>query len=63
MNRSADYDGSAKVALLGAPLIADLIWLSDELERVLPAARAFVRPGVDEPEDVAKLLAVEGGRL
>jgi len=46
-----------------APLIADLIWLSDELERVFPTARAFVRPGLDEPDEVAKLLASEGGRL
>ena len=44
------------------PFIADLIWLSDELERVFPAARAFVRPGLDEPDEVAKLLAAEGGR-
>jgi len=39
----ADYDGSAKVALLG-------------LEQAFPEARAFVRPGFDEPEDVARLL-------
>jgi hypothetical protein len=78
----ADYDGSAKVALLGiershaawlaivdrgdasvsdvAPFIADLIWLSDEVERAFPKARAFVRPGLDEPEEVAKLIALEG---
>jgi len=45
------------------PLITDLIWLSDELERVFPGARAFVRAGFDEPDEVAKLLAAEGGRL
>ena len=44
------------------PFIADLIWLSDELERVFPNARAFVRPGFDEPDEVAKLLAAEGSR-
>jgi hypothetical protein len=46
-----------------SPLIADLIWLGDELERVFPGARAFVRPGFDEPDEVARLLASEGGRL
>ena len=77
----ADYDGSAKVALLGidrshaawlelierrvvtdpeaAPFIADLVWLGEALERVFPAARAFVRPALDEPEEVSKLLARE----
>ena len=44
------------------PFIADLIWLSDELERVFPQARAFVRPGLDEPDEVARLLASEAGR-
>ncbi len=42
------------------PFHADLIWLADELERVFPKARAFVRPGFDEPDEVAKLLALEG---
>jgi hypothetical protein len=41
------------------PFIADLIWLGDALERVFPKARAFVRPGLDEPDEIAKLLAVE----
>lgn len=72
-----DYDGSAKVALLGidrshaawlelvargvtseadiAPFIADLVWLGEALERVFPDARAFVRPGLDEPEEVSRL--------
>jgi hypothetical protein len=44
------------------PLVADVIWLSDELERVFPKARAFVRPAFDEPDDVAKLLAADGAR-
>jgi hypothetical protein len=72
-----DYDGSAKVALLGidrshaawldlvergiaeaevAPFIADLVWLGEALERVFPNARAFVRPALDEPEEVSRLL-------
>ncbi len=72
-----DFDGSAKVALLGidrshaawlelvehgavrgadvAPFIADLVWLGEALERVFPNARAFVRPALDEPEEVSKL--------
>ena len=44
------------------PAIADVIWLCDELEAVFPHARAFVRPGFDEPEEVARLVAAEGGR-
>jgi hypothetical protein len=73
-----DYDGSAKVALLGidrshtawldlvetgvasasevATFIDDLLWLRAALERTFPKARAFVRPGFDEPDEVARLL-------
>ena len=80
----ADYDGSAKVALLGiershvawlqmadrglassaetAPFIADLVWLGEELERVFPHARAFVRPAFDEPHEVARMLEAERRR-
>jgi hypothetical protein len=43
--------------------IADLIWLGEALERVRPRAHAFVRPGLDEPEAVARLLAGQGGPL
>jgi hypothetical protein len=39
-----------------APFIADLVWLSEALERVFPGARAFVRPAFDEPEEVSRLL-------
>ena len=39
------------------PFIEDLMWLSAALEDVFPNARAFVRPGFDEPEEVAKLLS------
>ena len=42
-----------------APFIADLVWLADALDRVFPKARTFVRPGLDEPDEVAKLLAQE----
>jgi hypothetical protein len=76
-----DYDGSAKVALIGIdrsheacldaiacelapvdetrPLIENLEWLRGELERVFPRARAFVRPALDEPDEIAKLIASE----
>ena len=42
-----------------APFIADLVWLGEALERVYPEARAFVRPGLDEPAAVAQYLAIE----
>ena len=45
------------------PFVADLIWLSDELERVFPRARAFVRPGLDEADEVARLQAAEAAGL
>ena len=44
------------------PFIADLVWLGEALERARPNARAFVRPGFDEPEAVARLLAAERQR-
>jgi hypothetical protein len=42
------------------PFVADLVWLGDSLERVFPNARAFVRPGLDEPDEVSMLIAREG---
>jgi hypothetical protein len=39
------------------PFLADLVWLGGGLEELRPRARAFVRPGFDEPEAVARLLA------
>ena len=42
-----------------APFIADLVWLGEALEQVFPKARAFVRPAFDEPDEVARLLALE----
>jgi hypothetical protein len=81
-NWPADYDGSAKVALLAVersqvawlqiverghatwadaePFVRRLLSLRHEIEGIFPGARAFVRPGFDEPDDVAKLLASEG---
>jgi hypothetical protein len=44
------------------PLVADLTWLGTELERVFPNARAFVRAAFDEPDEVARLYAIEGRR-
>lgn len=70
-----DYDGSAKVALVGiersrtawqqlaatetaaGPAIAELTWLEQEIDRMFPRARQFVRPAFDEPDEVARLLA------
>ena len=40
-----------------APRVDELSRLAEDLERVFPKARAFVRPGFDEPEEVAKLEA------
>ena len=46
----------------GSGFIADLVWLGEELERVRPRARAFVRLGFDEPDDVSRLLGGSRGR-
>ena len=60
--------GGREVCAPGAPLWVDLspgpedlAWLGDALEGVFPNARAFVRPGLDEPDEVALLFAREGG--
>jgi hypothetical protein len=39
--------------------IADLVWLGESLEAARPRARAFVRPGFDEPDAVARLLSAD----
>jgi hypothetical protein len=39
------------------PFVTALEWLRQQLEQVLPRARLFVRPGLDEPDDLAKLMA------
>ena len=39
-----------------AVFLEDLAWLRAALERTFPGARAFVRPGFDEPEEVARVL-------
>jgi hypothetical protein len=53
-------EGGLITRLEADPFIADLVWLGDALERVFPNARAFVRPGFDEPEEVSMLMAREG---
>jgi hypothetical protein len=41
------------------PCLEELTWMRQQLEAAIPKARAFVRPGFDEPEAVATLLATE----
>ena len=41
------------------PFVDDLVWLGERLESVFPNARAFVRPGLDEPDEVEKLMAAD----
>jgi len=36
--------------------IAELTWLEQEVERMFPRARRFIRPAFDEPDEVARLL-------
>jgi len=43
-----------------ASFTGSLQWMRDRLEEVFPRARAFVRPGLDESEEVARLRAAEG---
>ena len=39
-----------------APFVAAIAWLIEEIDRVIPEARAFIRPGFDEPDEVRKLM-------
>jgi len=41
------------------PFIRQLQWIRDEIDRIFPNARAFVRPGFDEPDELTELLASE----
>jgi hypothetical protein len=41
------------------PCLEELAWMRERLEAAIPDARAFVRPGFDEPEAVATLLATD----
>ena len=38
-----------------APFLSDLVWARAGLDALLPRARAFVRPGSDEPDEVREL--------
>jgi hypothetical protein len=40
-----------------APLVNATQWLIDEIDRLIPQARGFVRPGFDELDEVRKLTA------
>ena len=42
---------------IAAAFISDLAWISGEIDALIPKARAFVRAGFDEPDEVAKLEA------
>ncbi len=43
-----------------APFLADLAALAEQIERVFPHARAFIRPAFDEPDAVARMRAAAG---
>jgi hypothetical protein len=42
-------------AAAAAPCVGELEWLRDRIDALFPAARSFVRPGFDEPDEVANL--------
>jgi hypothetical protein len=46
-------------ASLAAPFLAEIDRMQRNLDRALPRARAFVRPGFDEPDEVKMLDAAE----
>ena len=46
-------------AAAARPCLEELDWLKAQLEAAIPEARVFVRPGFDEPEAVASLMAAE----
>lgn len=39
-----------------APLLNTTAWLIEEIDRLIPQARAFIRPGLDELDEVKKLM-------
>jgi hypothetical protein len=51
-------DGRVSAAA-ARPCLEELEWLGAQLEAAIPDARAFARPGLDEAEAVATLLATE----
>ena len=50
-------DQGLATAATASAFIADLVWLGEELERIFPHARAFVRPAFDEPDELSRLRA------
>ena len=46
-------------ASLAAPFLAEINRMQRNLDRALPRARGFVRPGFDEPDEVKMLDAAE----
>lgn len=38
-----------------APFVTTIAWLIEEIDRLIPEARAFIRPGFDELDEVRKL--------
>ena len=48
--------GGAVTGSQAQPFVTELAWLGTELERLFPLARAFVRPGFDEPDEAAALV-------
>ena len=46
-------------ALVAAPFLAEIARMQRNLNRALPDARAFVRPGFDEPDEVKMLEAAK----
>jgi hypothetical protein len=48
------------VESVARPCIDELSWIKAHLEAAIPCARAFVRPGFDEPDAVRRMLALQG---
>jgi hypothetical protein len=48
--------GGAVTESQAQPFLTELAWLGTQLEKVFPLARAFVRPGFDEPDAAAALV-------
>lgn len=46
-------------APVAAPFLAEIARMQRNLNRAVPDARAFVRPGLDEPDEVRMLDAAE----
>ena len=49
--------GAGPLGSAAEPFLADLAWLAAQIDRLFPRASHFVRPGFDEPAEVARLEA------